>query len=465
LIVFRRVFSFAFVAFSISACALLVPEELGSITCRDEGAVGEPACARGDICQGGECRRCAPSETCGDGLDNDCNGAPDDGCPDALGGAAGAAGESGDSGAAGDAAAGMAGAGGKAGSAGKSGAAGKAGAGGKAGAAGKGGAGGAGGKGGTSSAGASGMAGAAGSGAAGSAGAIAGAGGAAPLPDGAPCETDGACEADSVCSSLAQLGAVPVAAVSPDLRVCSRACRTSADCAGTLAICQPTPSGAAVCVAPEHVGRSPAGKLVLGSDCTDATQCRSAWCEGGTCRDTCATSSDCSAAGANNKCIAEMGIPGAPDQLARRCGKAPGLRGAADICEAASQCVENDCRTLDSAGSQTFAGFTCTASCCTTDDCSTATFSVGGTKDVTFFRICSYESGMRACSSSNSEVGPGLLGTSCQANSECRSLFCLEERCSDACCSDSSCDTVAQPGLRCLPTLVQEKWQLRCRLP
>jgi len=141
-----------------------------------------------------------------------------------------------------------------------------------------------------------------------------------------------------------------------------------------------------------------------------------------------------------------------------------GVKGPDAPCVEAEECVENDCRTLDATATLVFPGYSCTEACCTTDDCASATFNVGG-PDVTFFRVCSYEGGMRACSTGNSIVGKGLLGETCKGNGDCRSLFCLTGRCSDTCCSDSSCETLAQEGLRCLPTQVLGNWQLRCRLP
>jgi len=459
----RALLSLAIAAAS-SACALLVPEELGSVSCRDEGAVGEPACARGELCQSGECRRCAPSETCGDGLDNDCDGTADDGCEEPVAGSGGTdGGEAGASGDTGEAGKPTGGSGGKAGTSGKGGTGGKAGAAGKGGTAGKAGAGGSATSGASGASGEGGAAGLAGGGAGATAG-QGGSGGPPRLDDGKACSDDAECAEGSMCASFTELGAVGPGTPPGTKLICSRGCRNSNDCVGADAICQPTPGGSSVCVAAADVGRGATGKLGFGQPCTEASQCRSAWCEGSFCRDTCGTSDDCQSAAPNNKCVAEKGIPGAPEQIARRCTKGKGGKGPADPCVDADECVENDCRTLDSQGNTTFPGFTCTESCCTTDDCSSATFQVGG-PEVTFFRICSYHGGMRACSTSNSIVGKGVLSQTCDENADCRSLFCLGGRCSDTCCSDSSCATLEQPGLRCLPTQVVGNWQLRCRLP
>ncbi len=64
-------------------CQVLVDANLDEVACEQEGVIGPPACASGQACQGGICVDCASNEVCGDGVDNDCNGAVDDGCRDA----------------------------------------------------------------------------------------------------------------------------------------------------------------------------------------------------------------------------------------------------------------------------------------------------------------------------------------------------------------------------------------------
>jgi hypothetical protein len=448
-----------------TGCALLVPDDLGAVSCRDLGAVGEPACPRGNYCAAGECTRCALSETCGDGLDNDCDGQVDDGCAVGEGGEGGDGGSAPDGGSGGGAGAGQTG-----GTAGKSGASGQGGKGGKGGAGGKGGsqagAGGspAGGNGGSAGGGGTDAAGAGGD--AGGTSGTAGSAGATPLAsDGEECEADADCLTGSVCASLFELGASSAVAAPPSQQVCSRACVQSGDCGGTGAVCQPIPSGGAVCLQAIDVGRVLPGAKSVGGTCTTPGDCRSAWCEEGVCVDTCGTNDDCTSAGALNRCVAATGFPGSPDAFARRCGKPVGTKGPADPCMSGTECVEGDCRTLDSKGSTQLLGFTCTIGCCTNDDCAAATFQVGSGGNSTFQRICTYDSGMRACSTGNSEVGSGLLGDPCDGPGDCRSLFCLDNICSDTCCDDSSCIRVNHEGLRCLPTQVDSKWELRCRLP
>jgi len=107
------------------ACHLVVDSDLGRIRCQQEGQIGPPACRDGESCQLGVCAQCQAEETCGDGLDNDCDGNTDEDCQAADGGAAGRASVVlGGAGAAGSGAAGRAGGDGLAGAAGHAGAAG-----------------------------------------------------------------------------------------------------------------------------------------------------------------------------------------------------------------------------------------------------------------------------------------------------------------------------------------------------
>jgi hypothetical protein len=73
--------------FGIVGCSLVVSSEPQDIGCSVEGALGPPACDDGFICASGGCVRCAATEVCGDGVDNDCNGRIDDRCPNVSGGA------------------------------------------------------------------------------------------------------------------------------------------------------------------------------------------------------------------------------------------------------------------------------------------------------------------------------------------------------------------------------------------
>jgi len=74
----------------LAGCSLLVDGELDGVRCEAEGSIGPPACEVGQVCGLGRCHDCTSREACGDGVDNDCSRAIDDGCPDlGAGGATG----------------------------------------------------------------------------------------------------------------------------------------------------------------------------------------------------------------------------------------------------------------------------------------------------------------------------------------------------------------------------------------
>ena len=77
-------------ALGCAACSLIVPAEPELIYCKDRGSIGAPACPAGFVCADGICDACSERDACGDGVDNDCDGSVDDGCPPADTGEAGA---------------------------------------------------------------------------------------------------------------------------------------------------------------------------------------------------------------------------------------------------------------------------------------------------------------------------------------------------------------------------------------
>lgn len=62
-------------------CSMIVSSSLENVRCTEPGQVGPPACEAGWFCGMGRCRPCQSGESCGDRMDNDCNGRVDDGCP------------------------------------------------------------------------------------------------------------------------------------------------------------------------------------------------------------------------------------------------------------------------------------------------------------------------------------------------------------------------------------------------
>ena len=66
---------------AVAGCSLLVDDNVDEVRCRDEGVIGPPACDVGEVCASGRCRTCIATDVCGDGVDNDCTGLADEGCP------------------------------------------------------------------------------------------------------------------------------------------------------------------------------------------------------------------------------------------------------------------------------------------------------------------------------------------------------------------------------------------------
>jgi hypothetical protein len=386
--------SSAFGALALAiGCSLVVPAELDEIRCIEPGAIGLPACDPGHVCAQGICQRCAPAEICGDGLDNDCFGGPDDGC--ALGGTGGggAGGQAGSGGAPSDASAGTSGVGG----------------------AGDGGGGSGGGFGGDSGA----------SGASGGTGGVPGIG--------TPCPAGNECAPADFCASGAELGL-------PAGNVCTRGCCKSEEC-GAGNVCYSTPGGNALCVPNALAGR-PDGGAPTGSDCVGHEQCRTGLCLGGSCTDACCTNSDCPA---------NIGACQARDIGGRNafvCGPAGGGKDYLFECDNGDlwnpKPVPSECASRVCVGtSSVWQPYVCSKPCCRAGDCS------GGLK-------CRYgalgQPTLKYCRSVSGS-GSGQIGDPCSGSTACQSGWCVQPEggaafCTDACCRDTDCGTPGQFACR-----------------
>lgn len=87
--------SVASLVFLAAGCSLMVPDSIDDLACAANGVVGPPACPDGQFCSNKVCKACHAADRCGDGIDDNCNGVIDDGCP--TGGSAGDGGTSGSS--------------------------------------------------------------------------------------------------------------------------------------------------------------------------------------------------------------------------------------------------------------------------------------------------------------------------------------------------------------------------------
>ncbi len=334
----------------VTACSLMVGEaDLASVQCMQEGVVGPPACKDGQACLAGRCQQCSAVEACGDNLDNDCNGKPDDGCS-----AAGSGGSAGQAGAEQGGSAGMDASpdqsvGGSSGHAGEGGGAGQ---GGVAGQSGEGGA----------SAGGTGG-GAAGEGGGAGGGAVGGAGGQPPVA-----------ALGEGCSSRPCQDGLFCGTVSPIKNVCSKACCTSEDCGDNNGFVCTGAFGGGVCA----LSVKTQGSLPGGAECDYDDQCRSGRCVDKRCNDTCCVQNDC-ASGTNcavrddNTSVWECQVFGADH-----------AGSVGTPCSNGSDCKSNLCF------------LTCLGPCSNDDDCMV---------------YCSYSIlGARACSLTTEE-SPSLCGT------------------------------------------------------
>lgn len=265
----RRLPWFAFALFGAGACQVVVGDtELTTVHCEDEGAIGPPACAPGQVCRGGVC----------------VSGSAGSGGGAGASGSGGAGGETGGTGAGGLAGGGTGGAGGTAGEGGTGGGGGVAGEGGTGGGlGGTGGTGGVGGAQGGTGGGAAGTGaeGGTGGGAAGS-GAVGGTGGGTQtMPFGEPCAGADQCDPGLACLQVPGLSS----------SVCAQPCCNSVECPAN-AVCVPT-AGSNLCFPTTLLSFPAPGGNPVGASCQNGGECRSARCSGSVCRDVCCSNASC----------------------------------------------------------------------------------------------------------------------------------------------------------------------------
>jgi hypothetical protein len=273
---------------------------------------------------------------------------------------------------------------------------------------------------------------------------------------GSPCATDNDCKS-KLCGKDNMLTALIVPAGTPS--ICTQTCCTSASCpAGFVCFAggeQGTTTGTAYCVPANRAKRTPpsSGGKSPGIFCSKASDCRSGLCEDSRCVDTCCLSADC-AAGTTCRIYAAYTPPqpDPPKSFIWACA-APNTFGDGGVAKPPnSSCVvTTDCANDNCSG---FPSKKCRPSCCGADDCTNQ--GLPGT-------ICSFgQAGtdtLRWCIDPWSSGSP--TGTSCQNDSDCRSLFCDPQlgKCLEACCGDGDCSSgetcklasTGAPFWRCVP--------------
>jgi hypothetical protein len=244
------------------------------------------------------------------------------------------------------------------------------------------------------------------------------------LPLGAACPSSAAC-ASGLCGTTALL----INVATPEMAsVCTKSCCTSADCDDPDSpglVCHPSVGGD-YCVEPGWVKLVEAGAAPAGSDCTEASDCRSSVCTKSKCQDTCCTSADCD--GGGTVCQASF-LEG---ETTFNCGPSGGTVAAGGNCNSKA-CADNACL-------QGIPNY-CVGPCCNDTQCGTA-----GANGATIcnWNLLKEESdggnlALRGCSVAL-HPGGAEMGGACTAAKGCKTGLCYSDTvCTSPCCADTDC--------------------------
>lgn len=221
------------------------------------------------------------------------------------------------------------------------------------------------------------------------------------------------------------------------------------------------------------VGRGSPGAKAKGLLCSKDEDCRSAWCDGTVCGDLCCTEKGCSG---GKECTVRSVPGGVADTFAcgitggtLDAGKNGGICGVEEISIPPKSernhkaCKSGVCLLDFPDTSLTKDDINCTKPCRSSEDC----FSLD--TDLSFSAShCTYVKGgdststVRACNTSDILQGDfnKATGTGCSSHNQCKSNFCANGYCSDACATDKDCPA----PLRCLPVMTNggASYLLRC---
>lgn len=223
------------------------------------------------------------------------------------------------------------------------------------------------------------------------------------------------CATDAECSEgyCALRGAVGLAG---EGRICAKACCSDAECPpGTL--CYAPGNGARMCIPAEVVGLQPGSGGALAS-CSAGDECASGFCENNQCLWNCGGHADC----AGGSCTASLRQT--DSRFATYCRGGSSGRGTGDFCTAGDQCRFGACYAV-------FGGGVCSGPCGTTSDCPGSSW------------YCGWDdfdgSRLQLCLVRGWDYGSDPAGASCGSNTECRDVACVSGRCWSACCNDDDC--------------------------
>lgn len=218
-----------------------------------------------------------------------------------------------------------------------------------------------------------------------------------------------------VCFDLGSAGA-------RDLR-CVRACGRGEDCPSGFGCYNQ--SGVRLCLSASYLGGGAyAGSA--GATCASNADCRSTFCDGNRCKEVCFDDSDCS----GGRCRLRRVTPTA------RFGTCDGPAGVGP--KGASCTMGSDCAS----GVCVSSLMTCAGLCRTSLSCAAGEFCVSADASdcvvpgnpncqeaaINIVHICSARA-----------VGTTPTGGSCTMNSDCRSFYCRNQRCSDTCSTSLDC--------------------------
>lgn len=272
---------------------------------------------------------------------------------------------------------------------------------------------------------------------------------------GAFCARDEDCDRDDLCLNPELFGGAGES-------VCARPCCSSSDCdpQGGFVCWSSKIGGGNFCRAATSVGREPPGSGLTGTACSANTECRSGVCDpSGECVDTCCSDATCSLSASGAQCRVW------PTALAEggsvwTCGAPPGTKKVYEVCAGDDDCASGLCEPLGDLGSR------CVAPCCASPECGSVDIN-GSFYPVACTDITHYEAIVRACAKLLEPGAVKATGASCVMNDECRGGKCIPigegddktYHCSDTCCSDASCGSVA---LACTPYPLGASQALRC---
>jgi len=224
--------------------------------------------------------------------------------------------------------------------------------------------------------------------------------------------------------------------------VCAKACCEDAQCAPGR-ICWASPNGARACVLPSAIG-SGRGAYPLGATCSRSSDCASARCLDGLCRETCAREADCD----GDDACALLPSEDVDPEWALACVEITG--GAiGDPCNTSMPCASKMCVLRIESG-----GSICLGGCQTSSDCPSDMFC----GSVSMRNADNTRTNVQAC---EPRVHPGgsTTGTPCATGWSCRDLACIGELCADTCCSTAQCP----PDFACEPVnRGNDDYEMRC---